>query len=65
MVKLLLTAGLFAADAGAQCAQCFRTAAARQAAEQQAANWGIAALMLPTLLLLAGFCYLLWKRQDG
>ncbi len=64
-MKRILGIVMLADPAGAQCVQCFRNAAAQQAAAQQAVNWGIAVLMLPALLLLAGFCYLLWRRQDG
>ncbi len=47
-----------------QCAQCFRTAQAQQAAHAAGMNRGILLLLLPTLTLLAGFAWLVWRRRD-
>lgn len=47
-----------------QCAQCFRTAQAQQAAQAAGMNRGILMLLIPTLALLGGFVWLAWRRRD-
>ncbi|MBL8232017.1 MAG: hypothetical protein JNL98_26210 [Bryobacterales bacterium] len=49
----------------AQCVQCFRNAAAQQSARAQWLNLGILVLLLPTFTLLAGFCWLVYRRRKG
>ncbi|MBI3209724.1 MAG: hypothetical protein HYZ37_12610 [Candidatus Solibacter usitatus] len=50
--------------AAAQCVQCFRSAAAQQAASMSAMNRGILILLLPVFALLGGFCWLAYRRRD-
>lgn len=47
-----------------QCVQCFRTAQAQQAAQAAGMNRGILVLLMPTLMLLGGFVWLMWRRRD-
>lgn len=47
-----------------QCVQCFRNAQAQQAAQAAGMNRGILMLLLPTLTLLGGFAWLVWRRRD-
>lgn len=54
-----------AQDAFSQCAQCFRTAAAQQAAGMRALNQGILILLALVLALLAGFAWLAYKRRNA
>lgn len=49
----------------AQCAQCFRTAAAQSAAGVEALNQGIVLLLAPSLLLLCGFAWIAYRRRGG
>jgi hypothetical protein len=51
--------------AQAQCVQCFRTAAAQQAARASWLNLGILILLVPALALLAGFGLLAYRRRHG
>ena len=50
--------------ASAQCVQCFRTAAAQQQAGILAMNHAILVLLIPVFTLLAGFCWLVWRRRE-
>lgn len=47
----------------AQCVMCFRTAAAQQLERARVLNEGILFLGAPSLLVLAGFVYLLYRRR--
>lgn len=48
----------------AQCVQCFRNAAAQKQASMRAMNHGILVLLIPALTLLAGFCWMAWRKRD-
>ena len=62
-VKRALALALLAAVvAPGQCALCYRTAQALNAARGRALNAGILVLGVPPLLLLAGFAVLLRRR---
>lgn len=63
MIYALLQA--VAGLAEAQCVQCFRNAAAQQAAQARAMNYGILILLLPAVTLLAGFAWLAYRRRDS
>jgi hypothetical protein len=56
---------LLPAIAQAQCVQCFRTAAAQQAARASWMNLGTLILLIPTLALLAGLGLLVYRRRHG
>jgi hypothetical protein len=47
----------------AQCVMCFRTAAAQQLERARVLNDGIFMLGAPSLLVLAGFVYLIYRRR--
>ena len=53
------------ATALGQCSQCFRTAAAQQAAGMRALNAGILILLVLVLVLLAGFGWLAYRRRNA
>jgi len=59
------TAALLPASAFAQCAQCFRTAAAQQAAGMRALNHGILIMLVLVLAMLAGIAWLAYRRRDA
>jgi hypothetical protein len=63
MKRLLALVSLAAAPAFAQCVMCFRTAAAQQAARARVLDLGILLLGGPPFLILAGFCFLFWRRN--
>jgi hypothetical protein len=63
-LKRTLLLALLPLTSGGQCVQCFRSAAAQQAAGIAAMNRGIVLLLLPVVLLLAGFCWLVWQRRN-
>ncbi len=46
-----------------QCVMCFRTAAAQNAARSRLMDVGIVLLGVPPFAILAGFCWLAWKRN--
>ncbi|MBL8174368.1 MAG: hypothetical protein JNK48_06855 [Bryobacterales bacterium] len=48
-----------------QCAQCFRTASAQQAAGMRALNQGILILLILVLAMLAGIAWLAYRRRDA
>lgn len=48
-----------------QCAQCFRTAAAQQAAGMRALNQGILIMLVLVLAMLGGIAWLAYKRRDA
>lgn len=52
-------------QAGAQCVQCFRTASAQQAERARVLNAGVLILLIPAFVLLAGFCWIAYRRRDG
>ena len=47
----------------AQCVMCYRTAAAQQAARSHVLNTGIAILLVPPILVLAGILLLAYKKS--
>lgn len=63
-LSLTLLLAVFVTTARAQCVQCFRSAAAQQAASIAAMNRGVLLMLLPVLVLLAGFGWLLWQRRN-
>ena len=66
MGALLVLAVLLASApaASAQCAMCANAASAQQAEARKALNIGIAALVMPTLLLIGGFVFLSYSRRN-
>ena len=54
---------LAVACAHAQCVMCFRTAAAQQVERARVLNTGILIMLVPPVLILAGFLYLLYRRS--
>jgi hypothetical protein len=62
MKRVLAVGLLWAAAAGGQCAMCYRTAQALDAARGRALNSGILVLGVPPLLLLTGFVLLVARR---
>jgi hypothetical protein len=56
---------LLAAPAAAQCVMCARTAAAQTEARIQVLMQGIVVLLIPPVLILTGFLYLLWRRRKA
>lgn len=57
--------GLLPGAAFGQCAQCFRTAAAQQAAGMKALNEGILILLVLVLVMLGGFAWVAYRRRDA
>lgn len=51
--------------ANSQCVQCFRTAAAQQAAGMRAMNYGIAIMLFLVLALLAGLALFVYRRRHA
>lgn len=47
----------------AQCVMCFRTAAAQQAERSRVLNSGIAILLIPPFIVLAGILFLAWRKS--
>jgi len=47
----------------AQCVMCFRTAAAQQMERARVLNFGIIIMLVPPVLILAGFLLLCWRRN--
>jgi hypothetical protein len=64
MKRLLAALQLAAAPALAQCVMCFRTAEAQNAARAQVLNMGVLLLGAPPFLILAGYCYLFYKKNQ-
>ena len=56
---------LVPSEAFGQCAQCFRTAAAQQAAGMQALNQGILILLVLVLAMLGGIAWVAYRRRDA
>ena len=46
-----------------QCVMCFRTAAAQQMERARILNFGILIMLIPPVLILAGFLLLAWRRN--
>ena len=63
MKRILALAPLFSSGAFAQCVMCFRTAAAQQAERAKVLNLGILIMLIPPVLILAGFMALCYKRS--
>jgi hypothetical protein len=64
MKRILAFAPFFAcSSAFAQCVMCFRTAAAQQAERAKVLNLGIIIMLIPPVLILAGFMALCYKRS--
>jgi hypothetical protein len=63
MKRLAVSLALACLPAWAQCVMCFRTAEAQQAARAHVLNLAILALGAPPFLILAGFCFLFWRRN--
>ena len=63
MKRLLAAAQLAALPALAQCVMCFRTAEAQQHARAEVLNMGVLLLGVPPFLILAGYCYLFYRKN--
>ncbi len=63
MKRILALAPMVASSAFAQCVMCFRTAAAQQAERAKVLNLGIIIMLIPPILILAGFLALCYKRR--
>ena len=63
MKKTLALVPLFSSGAFAQCVMCFRTAAAQQAERAKVLNLGIVIMLIPPIVILAGFVALCYKRS--
>ena len=63
MKRILAVVPLLASSAFAQCVMCFRTAAAQQAERARVMNLGIIIMLIPPVLILAGFMFLCYKRS--
>ena len=64
MKRLMAAMQLAALPALAQCVMCFRTAEAQQSARAQVMNIGVLLLGAPPFLILAGYCYLFYKKNQ-
>lgn len=65
MKRLLALLLLASSGAFAQCVMCFRTAAAQQAERAKVMNLGIVIMLIPPILILAGFMALCYKRSKS
>jgi hypothetical protein len=63
MKRALAMALVWSSSAFAQCVMCFRTAAAQEAARARVMNLGIIIMLIPPILILAGFLVLCYKRR--
>jgi len=63
MKRILALSPVAASGAFAQCVMCFRTAAAQQAERARVMNLGIIIMLIPPVLILAGFMLLCYKRR--
>jgi hypothetical protein len=63
MKRLLAFAPFAASGAFAQCVMCFRTAAAQNGARARVLDIGIIIMLIPPLVILAGFVLLLYLRR--
>ena len=64
MKRALAIALASASGAFAQCVMCFRTAAAQQAERARVMNLGIIIMLIPPIVILAGFLLLCYKRRQ-
>ena len=64
MKRMVALAPLLAPSAFAQCVMCFRTAAAQNAERAKVMNLGIIIMLIPPILILAGFMALCYKRRQ-
>jgi len=65
MKRLLSILPLVVSAANAQCVMCFRTAAAQQAERAHVMNIGIGIMLVPPVVILAGFLLLAWRRNSA
>ena len=65
MKRLLPLLALSISAASAQCVMCFRTAAAQQVERAHVMNIGIGIMLVPPVLILAGFLYLAYRRNSS
>ena len=65
MKRILALLMLAAADAGAQCVMCFRTAQAQQVERARVLNHGIIILLIPPIVILAGFLLHAYRRRQA
>jgi hypothetical protein len=65
MKRVLSILMLAAASLDAQCVMCFRTAAAQQVERARVLNAGILIMLIPPVAILAGFIWLLWRRNNA
>ncbi len=65
MKRIAALVPLAAANAFAQCVMCFRTAAAQNAARARVMNMGIIIMLIPPVLILAGFMLLCYRRRNA
>ncbi len=63
MKRLLAILALAAPAASAHCVMCFRTAASQILARHRVMNMGIGVMLVPPVLILAGFLYLAYRRN--
>jgi hypothetical protein len=65
MKRLLSILPLAVSVASAQCVMCFRTAAAQQMERAKILNFGILIMLIPPIVILAGFLLLAWRRNSA
>lgn len=65
MRRLTALVPLLASSAFGQCVMCFRTAAAQNAERARVMNLGILIMLIPPILILAGFMLLCYKRSKA
>jgi len=64
MKRLLALLPLVVSVASAQCVMCFRTAAAQNMERARVLDYGIVIMMIPPIVILAGFLLLCWRRNS-
>ncbi len=64
MKRLAAASLLTATPVLGQCVMCFRTAAAQQGARAYVLDIGILLLGVPPFLILAGFCFLFYRKNS-
>ena len=65
MKRIAALVPIVASGAFAQCVMCFRTAAAQNAERARVMNLGIIIMLIPPVLILAGFMLLCYKRRNA
>ena len=65
MKRIAALVPIVASSAFAQCVMCFRTAAAQNAERARVMNLGIIIMLIPPVLILAGFMLLCYKRRNA